>query len=484
MNSRPVSRPANSRSWRPTSGWRRGGPLCGSAPTFFHDEDLRYLRFLIPEGARVLELGCGTGDMLAALKPCFGVGIDFSAGDDRRGQRGVIPISTSASAMSEDPAYRLAGLGAVRRTSSSPTRIGSLDDVQATLESLHRPVHGADAHRHRLFFPSLAAAVEVAEWLGWRAKQPPQNVMSPGDVRDLIELADFEAVKSEQRLLSPLRCSGIGRFINRFISMLPGIRQLALRHYVGVPPVPRAADRHLRSAQSSIPARNERGNIEPAVQRMPRFCDDMEIIFVEGHSSDGTWEEMQRVARCLSAIRHQDHAPDRARARPTPSSRRFDAARGDVLMILDADLTMPPEQLPKFWEAIESGKGEFVNGSRLVYPMEDEAMRFLNLIANKFFAIAFTWLVQPALHRHAVRHQGAAPQRLRARDAGQGLFRRLRSVRRLRPDFRRRQAQPEVARCADPLCGADLWRDADLAFPPRLMLIRMVIFAFFRIKAL
>jgi glycosyltransferase involved in cell wall biosynthesis len=71
----------------------------------------------------------------------------------------------------------------------------------------------------------------------------------------------------------------------------------------------------------------------------------------------------------------------------------FDAATGDVLMILDADLTVPPEQLTAFWQAIRSGKGEFVNGSRLVYRMEDEAMRSLNLIANKLFSIIFTWLL-------------------------------------------------------------------------------------------
>src|SRR6516164_4641300 len=60
----------------------------------------------------------------------------------------------------------------------------------------------------------------------------------------------------------------------------------------------------------------------------------------------------------------------------------FAHARGDGLMILDADLTMPPEQLPKFWKALTSGKGEFIYGSRLVYPMEKDAMRFLNLLAN------------------------------------------------------------------------------------------------------
>jgi glycosyltransferase involved in cell wall biosynthesis len=141
-----------------------------------------------------------------------------------------------------------------------------------------------------------------------------------------------------------------------------------------------------------IPTRNERGNIEGAVRRIPRFVEPLEIIFVEGHSSDGTWDEIGRVVAAypqydIKAMRQPGVGKgDAVRA-------GFEAAAGDVLMILDADLTAPPEQLPKFWEAIRSGKGELVIGSRLVYPREDQAMRFLNLVANKLFSLLFTWLL-------------------------------------------------------------------------------------------
>src|SRR5262249_23991338 len=141
-----------------------------------------------------------------------------------------------------------------------------------------------------------------------------------------------------------------------------------------------------------IPARNGRGNIEAAVKRIPRFVKALEILFVEGNSRDGTWEEIERVAAAY---------PDcNIKAMRQPGTGKgdavfagFAAARGDVVMILDADLTMPPEQLSKFWDAISSGKGEFVYGSRLIYPMEQEAMRVLNLIANKAFSSLFTWLL-------------------------------------------------------------------------------------------
>jgi len=146
------------------------------------------------------------------------------------------------------------------------------------------------------------------------------------------------------------------------------------------------------SASVVIPTRNEHGNIEAAVRRVPRFAEELEIIFVEGHSVDRTWEEIERVIAAypqydIKAMRQ----PGNGKANAVFAG--FDVARGDALIILDGDLTVPPEQLPKFWEAIRTGKGEFINGSRLVYPMDKQAMRFLNLVANKIFSLLFSWLL-------------------------------------------------------------------------------------------
>ena len=221
--------------------------------------------------------------------------------------------------------------------------------------------------------------------------QPPQNVLAPADVRALAALGDFDAVKSERRLLSPVRLFGLGRVLNRFAAPLPLLNSLCLRHYTVCRSL-RQRGAAPRSASVIIPARNERGNIEAAIRRMPPFAEAVEVIFVEGHSRDDTWSEIERV---MNAYPQQNikamHQPGKGKADAVYTG--FDAASGDVLMILDADLTMPPEQLPKFWEAIHSGKGEFINGTRLVYPLEEQAMRFLNLIANKTFSQLFTWLL-------------------------------------------------------------------------------------------
>jgi SAM-dependent methyltransferase len=356
---------------------------------FFHEEDLRYLRFLIPKGLRVLEIGCGTGDVLDGLEPSYGLGVDFSP-------------AMIAAARRQHPhlEFRVGDIEDAAFVESLPSpfdvilivdTIGSLDDCQATLSTLHalcsRATRMVIAYYSHLWNPLL----KTAEWIGWRPPHGPESVLSPADIAALAALADFDAIKSETRLLMPFRLLGVGRLINRFVSILPGIRHLSFRHY-SVLRSARLVKDELRSASVVVPMRNERGNVEAAIARMPTFGHDLEILFVEGGSTDGTYEEIVRVAQ-EHADRDIKVLKQQGRGKADAVFTGFDAARGDVLMILDGDLTMPPEQLPKFWEVIASGKGEFVNGSRLVYQMEANAMPFLNLVANRSFSLMFSWLL-------------------------------------------------------------------------------------------
>jgi SAM-dependent methyltransferase len=451
--------------------WRRA--------EFFHEEDLRYLRFLIPEGLRVLELGCGIGNTLAGLKPSFGLGVDFSPAMIDQARR-LHPDLQFEVGDVEDPQF-VASLPGPFDVILVVDTIGSLDDCQTMFEA----VHGLCSRETRLvvvYYSHLwDPLIRVAEWIGWRARQPEQNVFSPADIHALASLSDFEVIKAECRLLSPLRLFGIGALINRFISILPLIRQLSLRHYSVCRSLRKTHD-DIRSASVIIPARNERGNIEAAIKRMPRFCDDVEIIFVEGHSSDGTPMEIKRVAEAYSDLNIKVMTqPGKGKADAVFAG--FDAARGDVLMILDADLTMPPEQLPKFWRSIASGKGEFINGTRLVYPMEEGAMQFLNLIANKAFSLLFSWLLN---------------QRFTDTLCGTKVLR--------RSDYKRLLAGRNYFGDFDPFGDFDLifgatklnlrcvevpirysartYGETQISrFRHGLLLIRMVIFAFFRIKA-
>jgi len=191
--------------------------------------------------------------------------------------------------------------------------------------------------------------------------------------------------------LLPKKVPLVASIVNRYLAYLPLVNRLCLTQYVVARTRGIEAQREF-TVSIVIPCRNEKGNIEAAITRLPRFGLRQEIIFVDGHSTDGTVEEIQRVMRQWPQYDIKLFIQD-GKGKGDAVRKGFTHATGDILMILDADLTMPPEDLPKFYDAIASGKGEFINGSRLVYPMEEEAMRFLNLIGNKFFSMAFSWLL-------------------------------------------------------------------------------------------
>lgn len=356
----------------------------------YRDDDLKFMRFLVPPGKRILELGCGRGDLLAALDPSYGVGVDFGARTivSARAQHPNLHFLLGDA---EDPATLATIEGPFDYIVIADT-IGMFEDIDATLRLVHHLCAPSTriiiSYYSHLWEPIL----KLAEIVGLRRKLPRINFISTADFLNLMDLADFEMISQEQRQLIPFRWFGVGTFINRFIAPLPGIRQLCLRTYIVGRPVLKFPDRKF-SASILIPCRNEKGNIENAILRMPRFGASQEILFVEGNSSDGTFEECERVRdayrdRWDIKVLKQD-----GKGKGDAVRKGFAAATGDVLMILDADLTMPPEALPKYHTVIESGKAEFVNGTRLIYPMENEAMRPLNLIANRFFAYLFSYLV-------------------------------------------------------------------------------------------
>jgi SAM-dependent methyltransferase len=356
---------------------------------YYYRSDLDYMRFLVPPGLRVLELGCGTGTLLDGLETAYGVGVDFSPAMVKIA-RAKYPHLHFVVGDVENPMDIAAIEGPFDVIVLSDT-IGSLEDCQATLESLHRfctpHTRLIVAYYSRLWEPVLRAG----EMLHLKMPAVQQNWLFTDDIANLLELSQFQVVKREWRQLVPRRLLGIGPLINRFIAPWPVIRRVCLRNYIVARPV-RTLARATPSATVVIPCRNERGNVEAAVQRLPRFCDDIEILFVEGHSTDGTLEEIQRV---IAAYPHYDIkvCVQDGRGKGDAVRKGFMQARGDVLMILDADLTTPPESMPKFYESIASGRGEFINGSRLVYPMDKDAMQFLNHIANRIFSLLFTWLL-------------------------------------------------------------------------------------------
>jgi glycosyltransferase involved in cell wall biosynthesis/SAM-dependent methyltransferase len=356
---------------------------------YYYKDNETYMRFLVPEGLRILDLGCGDGRLLASLKPAYGVGVDLS------------PINISIAAEkfpdlkfiagdieNEDLIKSLTGPFDVILLSDI---IGFFTDCQETLANLHDLCSAETRLIVSNFSWLWEPVLRLAEKMRLKMPQVEMNWMSTEDIGNLLQLADFEPIKADWRLLLPKYWLGLGPIINRYVGTLPLIKRLCLRNYTIARSL-RKVTRESLPTSIVIPCRNEEGNIEPAIQRIPRFCDDLEILFVEGNSSDNTLSEIKRVIREYPDLDIRLLIQD-GRGKGDAVRKGFANARGDLLMILDADLTMPPEDLPKFYEAIESGRGEFINGSRLVYPMEGQAMRFLNFWANRIFALLFTWLL-------------------------------------------------------------------------------------------
>lgn len=342
-----------------------------------------YYNLLIPPNARILEIGCGSGDLLARLHVTEVTGIDLSEKHIEQARK-RLPHGTFHVQAGEE----LNLDGSFDYIIISDT-LNLAADVQALLERLHR-VATPDT-RLLLNFPSSLwrPFYSIATLVGWRACQPQSNWLAPADVKNLLYLTDWEVVKVEPRILMPCEVAYIDQVLNRWLAPLLSCFCLAV--FTVARPSSRMRKPDIKTSVI-IPARNEAGNIENAVRRMPQLGMGTEIIFVEGHSHDQTWEEIQRVK---AAYPTHDIKIFRQTGRGKGDAVRlgFAKATGDVLMILDADLTVPPEDLEKFYTALASGHGEFINGVRLVYPMGKEAMRFLNLCANKFFSIAFSWLL-------------------------------------------------------------------------------------------
>lgn len=360
--------------------------------SYYYEQQHNFYRFLIPEGAKVLELGCGLGDLLAALKPSRGVGIDFSEKMIEQSQLRHFQscelefLTADMETLALDETFDFIILCDV---------IGHLVDIEATLKNLRKhctPKTRIIISYYNFFWEPV---FHLAEKVGLKMPQSQQNWLSYNDIANLLNLADYEVVKREHKLLLPKKLPLFASLCNKYLATLPGFNSLCLSLYLVARPK-FSPEEKAYSTTIVIPCRNEKGNIESAIERLPRFGRQQEIIFVDGHSTDGTVEEIQRVINAYPDFSIRFLSQD-GQGKGDAVRKGFAAATGDILMILDADLTVPPEDLTKFYEAIVSGKGEFINGCRLVYPMEGQAMRFINLLGNKFFSVAFSWLLNQPL---------------------------------------------------------------------------------------
>jgi SAM-dependent methyltransferase len=357
---------------------------------YYHRWLARVHQFLVAPGQRILEIGCAQGDLLAALKPSVGVGIDFSGEMIQRARRRhpeLRFIEADAHFLNLNETFDIVILSDL---------VNDVWDVQTVFQQI-KPLATPRTriilnHYSRLWELPLS----VAQRTGLAKPTLYQNWLTIEDTAGLLSLADFELIKHWEEFLWPLPTPLLATLANRYLVKIWPFKALALTNFIVARPRPHCGlsvkEEEPLLVSVIVPARNERGNIPEIFARTPEMGRGTELVFVEGHSTDGTYATIEKAIA--------DHPERRCKLLRQNGVGKGDAVRlgfveasGDMLMILDADLTVPPEDLPRFYEVLHSGKGEFGNGVRLVYPMEKQAMRFLNLVGNKFFSLAFSWLL-------------------------------------------------------------------------------------------
>jgi len=339
-------------------------------------------RFYVAPNSRILEIGCADGRLLASLTPSHGVGVDFSSEMIERARK-KHPELTFIHADAHDLSIIDERFDVIILSDL----VNDLWDVQRVLEQVQR----LSTPRTRIiinFYSRLWQLIlGIAQRLNLATFNLFQNWLTREDVMSLLQLSGFETIRTSQEILFPLPLGGLA---NRFLVRLWPFNHFALSNLVIARPIPERYDEAKVSVV--IAARNESGNIKSIFERTPKMGRETEIVFVEGHSKDDTYEAIEReMAAHPSTPSLLLKQPGIGKADAIRAG--FDRSTGDILMILDADMTVPPEDLPRFYEALVSGTGEFINGVRLVYPMEKEAMRTLNFLGNKFFSLAFSWLL-------------------------------------------------------------------------------------------
>lgn len=342
--------------------------------------------FLIPPKMSVLELGCGSGDQLANLNPAVGVGVDFSSSMLESARRRYPNLRWILS-----DAHDL-DLGETFDYILCSDLVNDLWDVQRVLENARRHAHRNTKLILNFHSNLWQAPRRLAEVSGLARPQLPQNWMTREDMANLLYLAGWDTLRTTQEVLFPFSFPLLEDFANRYLVKLWPFQHLGLTNVLIARPFAEAQPGPEPVVSVIVAARNEEGNIADIFDRVPQMGGGTELIFVEGNSKDDTWGAIEReIARRpgYNARLFKQGGKGKGDA----VRKGFAEATGGVLMILDADLTVPPEDLPRFYETWRSGKAEFVNGVRLVYPMEEKAMRFFNLIGNKFFSMSFSWLM-------------------------------------------------------------------------------------------
>ena len=353
---------------------------------FYKDTITKTYKFLIPEESRILEIGSGHGDLLAALKPSHGVGIDVSENMVRLAKEknpniNFYQMDAENFNLDKDK-FDYIILSDV---------VNELWDLQKVLEKIKPNCTSRTRIIFNYFSHLWKQPLQVGSFFQLNNLSDNLNWFTTNDIKNLLNLTGYSSIKSFSEIILPIKIPLVSNLVNRFFPKIFPFNWFSLTNFLIAKPDD-LNDNLDKTVSVVIAARNEKGNIDELLKRIPNLGKGTEVIFVEGHSTDGTYE---KIVESIKDFKNFDCKVFKQNGVGKGDAIRlgFEKSKGEILMILDADVTVDPEELKRFYDIITHGKGEFVNGVRLVYPYEDQAMRFLNLVGNKFFAIGFTWLL-------------------------------------------------------------------------------------------
>ena len=365
---------------------------------YYHESITNQLKYFIPENSSIIEIGCGGGDTLYELKPNPGVGIDKNKYLLEKGKEKYTELTFHHSDIEDtNPLEELISKNQKFDYILISDLIGTLEDIQSVFEKMkyisHRRTKIFVTYYNYFWNPIL----KLGEFLNLKLNEREKNWLYIDEIKNLLTLSDFQVIKSGSIMLLPKKIPLLSYFLNRYIARLPLIKRLCVTGFVVANYRP--SDINIATEFNEdftttvlVPCRNEEGHIEDILKRIPELGKHTEIIFVEGNSSDNTYAKIEELIKKYPEKDIKLFKQD-GRGKGDAVRKGFDNATGDILMILDADMTVAPKELIKFYNALKDGRGEFINGTRLVYQMDDKAMRPLNKLGNIFFSKTFSWLL-------------------------------------------------------------------------------------------
>jgi len=350
---------------------------------YYHNGIKKICRAVIPEGERVLEIGCATGDLLAALKPAAGVGIDFSSNMIELAKK-KYPYLKFYTMAAEDMA-----LNEKFNYVVMSNLVDYMEDIWVVFEKIKSVLDIDGKVIITSVNPVWEPVFRMGQKIGLKTPDTERNFITNKDIVNLLELHSFEVLKERLGMFLPKGIPLLSPLLNFIIPELPMLRQLCVTQYIVA-----KTKRPKQSFSCSvvIPCHNEKDNIKHCLRRLPKMGKFTEAIVVDDGSTDTTAAQVSPDLNRDVDIRVISYNTKKGKGHAVRVG--FDNAKGDVLMILDADMAVMPEELPYFFKLFEDGFADFVNGTRVIYPMDRKAMPILNYAGNKIFSLILSWIME------------------------------------------------------------------------------------------